>query len=193
MLAGLIELETTLIKTPEGKALKVWVVDHGLGETDAAEIERIYRKGLQVEFEKLETRGLSTAQLPKSIPLDLKSVYLELGLIPIREDREQEEELQEILQSDETRRLMHEMRDQQERVTGAIARNQKLVIVGKPGSGKTVSLKFIALMLAYGEPGASRLRLDRAYFPVYMSLARYAEQLKTKPALALETYLHAIH
>jgi formylglycine-generating enzyme required for sulfatase activity len=65
------------------------------------------------------------------------------------------------------------------------------VIVGKPGSGKTVSLKFIALMLTYGEPGAVRLRLEKAYLPVYVRLQQYAEKLKSNSSLSLNAFLVA--
>jgi len=193
LLSGILQkvsqFETTLIQTADGNALRVFLIERGLSDEHLTRIEEKYRENLVLEFEKHTTRGLSPAQLPKAIPLPLKDVYLELGLIPLRTEREQEVELEEILQADHANRLVHELRQQQQRVTDLLSQSQKLVIVGKPGSGKTVSLKFIALMLAYGATGASRLRLELPYVPIYVRLAQYAEELKKDSFLALETFL----
>jgi formylglycine-generating enzyme required for sulfatase activity len=193
MLSGILEkigrLETVLVETADGNALRVVLIERGLSDEQLTQIERKYRENLVFEFENHTTRGLSPAQLPKLIPLPLKDIYLELGLIPLRTERELEVELEELLQADHTKRLMHELRQQQQRVTDLLSQSQKLVIVGKPGSGKTVSLKFITLMLAHGTMGASRLRLDFPYVPIYVRLAQYAEELKKDSFLALETFL----
>ena len=182
-------LESALVQTTDGKALQVVLTERGLSAEQLLQIEKKYRDNIILEFEKHTTRGLSPAQLPKLIPMPLKDVYLELGLIPLRSEKEMELVRDEILQADQAKRLMHEQRQQQERVTDLLRQSQKLVIVGKPGSGKTLSLKFIALMLAYGEPGASRLRLDLPFVPIYVRLAQYAEELKKDSFLALETFL----
>jgi len=189
ILQQITQFETTLVQTPEGNALRVVLFERGLSDEQLTQIEKKYRENLVLEFEKHTTRGLSPAQLPKVIPLPLKDVYLELGLIPLRTEREQEVEQEEILQADHAKRLMHEMKQHQQRVTDLLSQSQKLVIVGRPGSGKTVSLKFIALMLAYGATGASRLRLELPYVPIYVRLAQYAEELKKDSFLALETFL----
>ncbi len=183
------QFESTLVQTADGDALRVMLTERGLTEAQLAQIEKKYRENLALEYEMHATRGVSPAQLPKAIPLPLRDVYLELGLIPLRTEREQEVELEEMLQADHAKRLMQELRQQQQRVTDLLNQSQKLVIVGKPGSGKTVSLKFIALMLAYGETGSSRLRLDLPYVPIYVRLAQYAEELKKDSFLALETFL----
>lgn len=189
ILSGVAHLERTLVKTSAGEALRAVLVDAGVSDEQAEEIDLTYRKGLQRDFENLRTQGLSPAQLPKSIQLPLKDVYLELGLIPLRTRREQEAELQQLLEAKEPERLERETRHQQQRVTDALLDSSRLVIVGKPGSGKTVSLKFIALMLAFGETGVIRLRLDKAYVPLYVRLADYADKFKNDSTLALETFL----
>lgn len=183
------QFENVLVRTPAGDALRVVMQERGLSDEQLAQIEKKYRENLVLEFETHVTRGLSPAQMPKLIPLPLKDIYLELGLVPLRTDHEQESELQEILQADDAKRLMHEMRQQEKKVTDLIGQSQKLVIVGKPGSGKTMSLRFIALMLSYGSMGATRLRLDIPYVPIFVRLAQYAEELKKDSFLALETFL----
>ncbi|MCI0555710.1 MAG: SUMF1/EgtB/PvdO family nonheme iron enzyme [Anaerolineae bacterium] len=183
------KLESALVQTLDGNALRVVLVERGLSDEQLALIEKKYRENIALEFERHTTRGLSPAQLPKLIPMPLKDVYLELGLIPLRTGKELEFVRDEILQADQAKRLMHELRQQQERVTDSLSQSQKLVIVGKPGSGKTLSLKFIALMLAYGTVGANRLRLDLSFVPIYVRLAQYAEELKKDSFLALETFL----
>jgi len=40
-----------------------------------------------------------------------------------------------------------------------------------------------------GETGVIRLRLDKAYVPLYVRLADYADKLKDDSTLALETFL----
>jgi len=187
MLNALSKMENAFVQSDAGAYLRVAVVETGLTAEQAARIEEKYREGIQHEFRKHVVSGL--AQVQKAVTLPLEEIYLELGLIPISNDSDREQELAEMLEMRETNRMEREMSRMDKRVTNALAEETKLVIVGKPGSGKTISLKFIALMLTHGTAGAARLGLDAPYLPVFVRLADYAEKLKTNSSLALETFL----
>ncbi len=198
ILGQVTRFNDALVHTPEGDALRVIWIEKKLDLQQAADIEAKYRRNILLDFENMEMRGLSPQLLTskpdinpalKSLPLE--SVYLEPGLIPLRSEREREVEWDEMLRADDKSRLISELRQQQKRVSDSLAGSNKLVIVGKPGSGKTVSLKFIALMLARGQAGAARLRLNMPYLPVYVRLAQFAERLKKEKdsQLSLEKFL----
>jgi formylglycine-generating enzyme required for sulfatase activity len=188
MLAALSKMENAFVQSEAGAYLRVAVVETGLTEEQAAHIEETYRDGIQSDYRKHYISGLSS-QVQKVVALPLEDVYLELGLIPISSEAEREREMEEMLEMRDSHRMEREMRRMEQRVTNALAERSKLVIVGKPGSGKTISLKFVSLMLAYGSAGAARLGLDAPYIPVFVRLADYAEKLKADSALALETFL----
>jgi hypothetical protein len=177
------------VRTEEGKAF-LRVKFEGRPEyspAQLAEVETIYRQRLAKEFRWLSIQGL--AQLPKAIRLPLREVYLELGLLPRRDEKLMQRDLETEADLDVRERLMHDLKAVRGRVSDPLGKHPRLVIVGKPGSGKTVSLKFITLMMALGESGAARLRLPQVYFPIYARLSDYALALKNNPATALETFL----
>ncbi len=175
------------MQSEAGAYLRVEVLERGMTEEQAVQIEEKYREGIQNEFRKHIVSGL--AQVQKVVTLPLEEIYLELGLIPISNDSDREQEMAEMLEMREAHRMEHEIQRMDKRVTNALTEESKLVIVGKPGSGKTISLKFIALMLTHGSAGAARLGLDAPYLPVFVRLADYAEKLKSDSSLALETFL----
>ena len=78
-----------------------------------------------------------------------------------------------------------------DRVSDALARSQRLVILGDPGAGKTITLKHIALMLASGQ-GGERLGLAAPFLPVRVRLAYFAQELTRKPALSLDNWLFQV-
>ena len=187
LLAQWQEMADVLVMTEAGKALRVALVEVGLEEGQAAVIDRVYRQGLQAEYRMHVVTGL--AQVQRAVRLPLQEIYLELGLIPLSVEKEQDGDLQRELAAPEAGRLRMEMQRVERRVSNALADAPRLVIVGKPGSGKTTSLRFIALMLAMGQPGASRLGLDAPYLPVLVRLSDYARKLSNGADLALETFL----
>ncbi|NUM46991.1 MAG: SUMF1/EgtB/PvdO family nonheme iron enzyme, partial [Anaerolineales bacterium] len=174
ILEYLADFENLFVRTRAGQALKVAVVQKGLSPQEATEIERTYRQGLIHEYRKHTVTGI--AQIKRMVRLPLKDIYLEPNLLPLGTPPEDGHA---------------DIQFQQSKVplSKVIPLAQRLLIAGKPGSGKTITLKFIALMFALGQPGANRLGYQLPYIPLLVRLADYAVALKKSPDLALETFL----
>lgn len=189
MVASLSLTANAVTSTEVGAALRVVVMERlKISVAEALEIEREYRALLADEFRMHIIQGL--VQVEKAVRLPLKDIYLELGLIPLDSKRKPEAALDEMLELNNAERLNRSLQEIDNRVTEALAEERNLVIVGKPGSGKTISLRFITLMLALGEPGAARLGLAVPYLPIYLRLADYAQALQERATLSLEAFLH---
>ncbi len=143
---------------------------------EAADAEASYRAELVRELKEHDFRGIY--QFKQSIRLPLAGIYQELGLLKIGNADEHRQARERLPEMDEAGRQAEAERRIQERVAGALARSQRLVILGDPGAGKTISLKFIALMLA-DKQGAARLGLPAPYLPVMVRLAHFAQALDT--------------
>ena len=187
MLAHLADLSDVVVRTEAGNALRVVIHKMGISCEQATQIEQGYRERVADKFRMHLVQGL--AQVKRTIRLPLADIYHELGLIPLGSRQDQDEEQEKYLQAENAERLQRELRHVDERISHALAEEQRLVIVGKPGSGKTTSLRFMTYMLTQGEPGAARLGLDAPYLPIYIRLADYAESLQQKSNLSLEAFL----
>jgi len=183
----LARFDNVFVQTDAGEALRVVLVEQGLTEAQAAEIERRYRAELISQLRMHSFRGLW--QVKKSLRLPLAEIYTELSLLPVSSAEEHRRMRAIMLEQSERERFEEAFRRMRHRVTDALARSQRLVILGDPGAGKTMSLNFITLMLAYGA-GASRLGLDKPYIPLKIRAADYALALKQKPYLALANFLY---
>lgn len=186
MLAHLARLDNVFVQTDAGQALRVFVVEQGLTEQEATEIEERYRADLVRELRMHDFRGI--VQMRRDIRLPLADIYLELGLLSLGSEQERRRTHERLLALREEERLAEEERRLQERVTDALARSQRLVILGEPGAGKTISLRFISLMLAHGY-GAARLGLEAPYIPLMVRLADFARELEQTPVLSLDNFL----
>ena len=153
---------------------------------EAAEAERRYRDQLVSDLTWHDFRGMY--QFEQHIRLPLAEIYQELGFLKIGGAEEHRKKREQILVMDEAERMAEVERRVGERVSGMLARSQRLVILGDPGAGKTISLRFIALMLA-DHRGAERLALVAPYLPVMVRLAHFAQALEREPTLALDNYL----
>jgi len=186
ILARLARLDKLIVQTDRGEALRTVVAQQGLTDEEAASVEERYRDDLVRELRMHDFRGI--VQMRRDIRLPLADIYLELGLLSLGGDEERRRAQERLLALDQAERMAEEERRLQERVTDALARSQRLVILGEPGSGKTISLRFIALMLAHGY-GAARLGLDAPYIPLMVRLADFARALEGKPAPSLDNFL----
>ena len=152
----------------------------------AAEAERDYRDQLVSDLTWHDFRGMY--QFEQHIRLPLADIYQELGFLKIGGAEEHRQKREQMLVMDEAERMAEVERRVGERVSGMLARSQRLVILGDPGAGKTISLRFIALMLA-SHRGAERLGLAAPYLPVMVRLAHFAQALEREPTLSLDNYL----
>ncbi|MBM4457138.1 MAG: NACHT domain-containing protein [Chloroflexi bacterium] len=153
---------------------------------EAARAERSYRDQLVSDLTWHDFRGMY--QFEQNPRLPLADIYQELGLLKIGGAEEHRRTRERMLTLDEAERTAEVERRVGERVSGALARSQRLVALGDPGVGKTISLKFIALTLASGR-GAERLGLAAPYLPVMARLAHFAQVLGREPTLSLDNYV----
>jgi hypothetical protein len=158
----------------------------GLTQAQAEEIEAKYREEIVRDLRMHDFRGI--VQMRQDIRLPLADIYLELGLLRLGGEEDHRRAQEALLALEESERADQEARRQQDRVSDALHKAQRLVILGEPGSGKSISLKYIALMLARGE-GPARFGLDVPYVPLTARLADYARELRDRPSLALDAFL----
>lgn len=122
------------------------------------------------------------AQFQKAIRLPLADFYLELGLLPWQDEQAEEERLAELMVADEVGRLTAFEQRLTKRVKTGLGDSQRLVILGEPGAGKTLTLHFTALMVAHGQ-GTTQLNLPQPYLPVLVRLADYAREGQIEQSL----------
>ncbi|MEW5869294.1 MAG: SUMF1/EgtB/PvdO family nonheme iron enzyme [Chloroflexota bacterium] len=187
MLAALQKLDSLYVQSEAGQALRVVIEQHAISTEEAARIEEKYRADLICDYYWHDFRGI--VQMKRDIRLPLVEIYMELGLLGMGDEAQRQKAQERLLAlRDEERLEEEERRLEQQRVSDALRSAQRLVILGEPGAGKTISLRFIALLLAYGY-GAARLGLDQPYIPLVIRLADFARALESNPALPLDAYL----
>lgn len=157
--------------------------------SEAADIESGYRDELVHDLTWHDFRGIY--QFKQNIRLPLAEIYQELGFLKVGNAAEYRDARERLLALDEAARLAETERRMNDSVSDALARSQRLVILGDPGAGKTITLKHIALMLASGR-GGERLGLAAPFLPVRVRLAYFAQELARTPALSLDNWLFQV-
>ncbi len=186
ILDQLTDWNSLMVWSENGKAIKVVIDKMGLSQSDVASIERHYRDELISKLYWHNFRGI--VQVKQDLRLPLRKIYLELSIVELHGHEEQQKpqlkfsqlDQEEYLQIEESRPTIH--------LTEILPKYKRVVMLGDPGTGKTISLRFIALMLAYGT-GAAHLGLNEPLIPVIIRLADFARELEKRRSLSLENYL----
>jgi len=139
ILTRLSRLDNLFVETEAGEALRVFVVEQGLGEEEAVAIETRYRENLVRELRMHDFRGI--VQMRRDIRLPLADIYLEVGLLGLGGEENQGRAHHELPALPEAGRMVHEERSLEERAADALARAQRRVMLGEPGSGTTIALR----------------------------------------------------
>ncbi|NKQ35236.1 MAG: SUMF1/EgtB/PvdO family nonheme iron enzyme [Chloroflexi bacterium] len=125
-------------------------------EPDPAELERLYLQDLFDRCAYLSVTSIDPrAKQSGAARLDLQSVFTELDVPARSELGEGRPNREALARPDETKR---------EAVLTAVCREERLVILGKPGSGKSTLVNFVTLCLAgdaLGRKDVNAARLAR--------------------------------
>lgn len=142
---------------------------------------QVYLRLLMQRLATLELRGL----LPTAwgATADLQAVFVEPSVIA-------GEKISEGL-----KQIAHE--SESLIFSKLLKRQQRVAVLGSPGSGKSVLLKYVATILSQGSNVASRylgVDSETEWFPIVLSLSTYATALGEQPDFSLSDYLsHYFH
>jgi formylglycine-generating enzyme required for sulfatase activity len=181
-------LADLVVETASGSALRVQPVRFQITREEVIRVQEAYCANIIERFSIHSIQGLDhDAGQPVHLPLE--EIYFEMGLLPWRSPGKREEEEQAMLTQDVMRRMQEEKARGEKRVKDALMDYPRMVVLGKPGSGKTVTQHFLALILARGEAGAARLGLEHAFLPLLVRLGEYAQNLQNMPGASLYDFL----
>jgi predicted NACHT family NTPase len=129
-------------------------------------------------YDSIQTKCGSMRVLDMTQPIDLNAIYTNVNILEKITGR-QRLEYQELLQncSLENYERFSLSRVQEERIPAldAVDKYAKLMILGKPGSGKTTFLKYLALQCIEG-------RFKKDLIPIFITLKDFAES-ENQPSL----------
>lgn len=147
---------------------------------DLRALRQKYLQHLKDQFAELDFRGI--AQVQNIVKLPLRRVF-----VPLSGELEAEQEASEKRQELEKLARGQEEKERRVQLKKLVRENPYLVILGDPGSGKSTTLKFIALMFAENEAKA-QLDLESQWLPIFFPISAYAEALAQNGA-ALQTFM----
>jgi predicted NACHT family NTPase len=141
-------------------------------------------------YEKLQAQCGTLQMLDVPQPIDIADIYIDVNIleeIPNRQWLEIPDLLQGLNLSKDKFDPLGMRKIAPERVPGfkAVAKYSKLMVLGKPGTGKTTFLKFVALQCNQGKFQPHRL-------PIFISLKYFVEDaraLETRNLLSVEQYI----
>jgi predicted NACHT family NTPase len=141
-------------------------------------------------YEKLQAQCGTLQMLDVPQPIDIADIYIDVNIleeIPNRQWLEIPDLLQGLNLSKDKFDPLGMRKIAPERVSGfkAVAKYSKLMVLGKPGTGKTTFLKFVALQCNQGKFQPHRL-------PIFIYLKYFVEDardLETRNVLSVEQYI----
>ncbi|MCO5189468.1 MAG: SUMF1/EgtB/PvdO family nonheme iron enzyme [Anaerolineae bacterium] len=167
---ALLNFDRLIVDTEQGEALRVQLAAQGLTKAQYERLEERYREALADEYRKHSFRGI--AQFRKNLRLPLADIYVDLGMTAWHE-RSDERVEDEGMIGEELARQRLEKLSQREREVDVLATAQRVVLLADPGAGKSMTLEYIALMLALGQ-WQIRLGFDAPYLPLLLPLRDFA-------------------
>ncbi len=167
---ALVDFDRLIVASDQGHALRVLLVDQKLSLAAYERLETRYREAVADEYQKHSFRGI--AQFRKNLRLPLADIYVELGMTAWQERDDEAGEGQGLIGEALARQRLETM-NRREREENTLATAQRVVLLADPGAGKSMTLEYIALMLALGQ-WQIRLGFDAPYLPLLLPLRDFA-------------------
>lgn len=151
-------------------------------------IDALVQKVRKHCYDKIQNLCGTMRMLDIAKPVDIKNLYVDVNIleeIPSQQLRELSDLVQDFNPyTDDFDRLgLGKVRQKRVRGIDAVTENSKLMLLGKPGAGKTTFLKHIAIQCNQGEFQEERI-------PIFIALKTFAEEAFYTDDLSILEYIH---
>ena len=152
------------------------------------EINALVKKVREHCKDKIQNLCGTMRMLDIAKPVDIKNLYVDVNIleeIPSQQLRELSDLVQDFNPyTDDFDRLgLGKVRQKRVRGIDAVTANSKLMLLGKPGAGKTTFLKHLAIQCNQGKFQAERI-------PIFIALKTFAEEAFSTDDLSILEYIH---
>lgn len=130
-----------------------------------------YNDGINILYRKIEFVGMSVYKEEATRGVPMEDIYIPLTAIPEKADEKTTSRTDPL---------------------SFLKRGARIVVLGDPGSGKSTLLKFLALV---GNSAPLQTRHNAKpdeRLPIFITLRRYADELKTRKNLSLIDYIQEV-
>lgn len=155
-------------------------------DVDAISIEALVRSLRQTAKDSLYERCGTMRVLDMTRPVDLSNIYTSVHVlkqVSSHQRRKLSEILEEANASNFDRLGFGQILHPRKPVMEAVAEHKKLIILGKPGAGKTTFLKHLAIECIKGDFAPDRL-------PLFVNLKQFSEHPSRPSLLEFLSYRH---